>query len=82
MNISSRSQLSAAIGRKTAVSLFFLVAAPFLLTQDAVKVAPKNFKVLQENEQVRVVQDTLAPGEMKLCTLIQPAGTTSPCREQ
>jgi quercetin dioxygenase-like cupin family protein len=32
-------------------------------TQDAVTVAPKNFKVLQENEEVRVVQDTLAPGE-------------------
>jgi len=65
MNISSRSHLSAKVGGKTAVSLLFLLGAPLLLAQDAVKVAPKNFKVLQENEQVRVVQDTLAPGEIE-----------------
>lgn len=41
--------------------LFF--AAPLLLGQDAVKVAPNNFKVLVDNEHVRVIQDTLAPGE-------------------
>jgi len=62
MNILSR-QLSAVVGRKTVVSLLFLLTAPLLLAQDAVRVAPKNFKVLAENEQVRVVQDTLAPGE-------------------
>ena len=33
--------------------------------QDAVKAAPKSFKVLKENEHVRVVQDTLAPGEIE-----------------
>ncbi|MBV8436174.1 MAG: hypothetical protein JOY95_01520 [Silvibacterium sp.] len=48
---------------KTKLSLLFLLAAPLMLAQDAVKVAPNNFKVLSENEQVRVVQDTLAPGE-------------------
>jgi quercetin dioxygenase-like cupin family protein len=34
-----------------------------LLAQDALQVAPKNFKVLTENKDVRVLQDTLAPGE-------------------
>jgi beta-alanine degradation protein BauB len=53
--------------------LLSLLAAPLLLAQDAVKVAPKNFKVLQENEQVRVVQDTLAPGEIE-ATHTHPAG--------
>jgi quercetin dioxygenase-like cupin family protein len=48
---------------KLTISLLSLLAASLLLAQDAVKVAPNNFKVLQENEQVRVVQDTLAPGE-------------------
>ena len=47
---------------KRRVTLLFLLAAPLLLAQDAVNVAPKNFKVLVENEHVRVIQDTLAPG--------------------
>ena len=73
MNISSRIELSALVSRKAAASLLFLLAAPLMLAQDAVKVAPKNFKVLQENEQVRVVQDTLAPGEVE-ATHTHPAG--------
>jgi len=48
---------------KTTISLLFLFAAPLLLAQDAVKVAPRSFEVLQENEQVRIVQDTLVAGE-------------------
>ena len=48
---------------KLTISLLSLLAASLLLAQDAVKVAPDNFKVLAENEQIRVVQDTLAPGE-------------------
>jgi len=48
---------------KLTISLLSLLAASLLLAQDAVKVAPKNFKVLAENEQIRVVLDTLAPGE-------------------
>ena len=48
---------------KLTISLLSLLAASLLLAQDAVKVAPNNFKVLAENEQIRVVQDTLAPGE-------------------
>lgn len=31
--------------------------------QDAVKVAPDHYKVLVENEHVRVIENTLAPGE-------------------
>ena len=49
--------------KRTRVTLFCLLAVPLLLAQDAVKVAPQNFKVLVENEHVRVIQDTLAPGE-------------------
>ncbi|MBV8551482.1 MAG: cupin domain-containing protein [Acidobacteriaceae bacterium] len=49
---------------KTQTSLLTLLfAAPLLFAQDAAKVAPNNFKVLAENEHIRVVQDTLAPGE-------------------
>ena len=33
------------------------------LAQDAVKVAPHHYKVLLENDHVRVVENTLAPGE-------------------
>jgi len=44
-----------------------------VVAQDAVKVAPKNFKVLVENEHVRVVQDTLKPGE-KEAQHTHPAG--------
>jgi quercetin dioxygenase-like cupin family protein len=50
---------------KTKISLLFLFAMPLLLAQDAVKVAPGNLKILHENEYVRVVQDTLAPGEIE-----------------
>jgi mannose-6-phosphate isomerase-like protein (cupin superfamily) len=49
------------------------VAAFTLTAQDAVKVAPKNFKVLVDNEHVRVIQDTLAPGETE-ATHSHPAG--------
>ena len=31
--------------------------------QDAVKVAPDHYKILLENEHVRVIENTLAPGE-------------------
>lgn len=40
-----------------------LLPAMAVYGQDALKAAPKNFKVLTENAHVRVVQDTLAPGE-------------------
>lgn len=33
------------------------------LAQDAAKVSPEHFKILKENEHVRVLQDTLAPAE-------------------
>ncbi len=48
--------------KKLFVVLCFFTALT-LTAQDAVKVAPKNFKVLVDNEHVRVIQDTLAPGE-------------------
>jgi quercetin dioxygenase-like cupin family protein len=40
----------------------FAVGMP-ALAQDAVKVAPDHYKVLLENEHVRVIENTLAPGE-------------------
>ncbi len=46
--------------RAAALVLFFATVAT---AQDAVKASPKNFKVLKENQHLRVVQDTLAPGE-------------------
>jgi quercetin dioxygenase-like cupin family protein len=56
-----------------AVAIGIIAFAALGRTQDAVKVAPKNFKVLQENQEVRVVQDTLAPGETE-ATHTHPAG--------
>ncbi len=38
-------------------------AMPIVRAQDLVKVAPKNCKVLLENDQVRVVRVVLKPGE-------------------
>ena len=43
------------------------------LAQDAVKVAPDHYKVLLENEHVRVIENTLAPGE-KDAMHTHPAG--------
>ncbi len=47
MNILSRIQLSAAVSGKAAVSLLFLLAAPLLLAQDAVKTAPRNASAVE-----------------------------------
>ncbi len=51
-------------------ALLAVVATSLVLTlaadcpaQDVLKVAPDHFKVLFENEHVRIVQNTLAPGE-------------------
>lgn len=41
----------------------FIFAMPIVRAQDMVKVAPKNCKVLLENDQVRVVRVVLKPGE-------------------
>ena len=55
---------------KTHLLMFFLVATVLLVfaaktavAQDMVKVAPKNCKVLLENDQVRVVRVVTKPGE-------------------
>ncbi len=53
--------------------LVCLCACSVGYAQDAVKAAPRSFKVLKENEHVRVVQDTLAPGE-KEAMHSHPAG--------
>lgn len=53
--------------------LVCLMAGSAAVGQDAVEAAPKSFKVLKENEHVRVVQDTLAPGE-KEAMHSHPAG--------
>lgn len=42
-------------------------------SQDAVKVAPDHYKILLENEHVRVIENTLAPGE-KDAMHTHPAG--------
>jgi oxalate decarboxylase/phosphoglucose isomerase-like protein (cupin superfamily) len=43
--------------------LLFSLAAGVAGAQDAVKVAPGHYKVLVENAQVRVIENTLKPGE-------------------
>jgi quercetin dioxygenase-like cupin family protein len=40
-----------------------LASAGPVLAQDAVKVAPKNYSVVFENDQVRVLRVVVAPGE-------------------
>ena len=46
------------------VSMAFLIlAVPTLRAQDMVKVAPKNCKVLLDNDKVRVVRVVLKPGD-------------------
>lgn len=40
-----------------------LLALPIVRAQDMVKVAPKNCKVVLENDQVRVIRVVLKPGE-------------------
>ena len=53
------------------LSLFALSAAAG--AQDVVRVAPEHSKILLENEDIRVVQTTLAPGE-KDPVHVHPAG--------
>lgn len=48
---------------KCAVVVLALVCAGNVLAQDMVKVAPKNTKVLLDNDQVRVIEVTLKPGD-------------------
>jgi len=64
MNILSRIQLSAVAGGKTAVSLLFLLVAPSLLAQDAVKVAPENF--------VREHPEHAAPTKLRPSVTLMP----------
>jgi quercetin dioxygenase-like cupin family protein len=50
--------------RRTIVLLAACVAGAVpALAQDAVKVAPKNYSVVFENDQVRVLRVVVAPGE-------------------
>jgi mannose-6-phosphate isomerase-like protein (cupin superfamily) len=51
--------------RKIAVGVTFIMfaATHTALAQDVMKVAKDHYKVLVENEHVRVVENTLAPGE-------------------
>lgn len=47
-------------------TLFFMALAAFSLTiqaQDVIKAAPEHNKILMENAHVRVIENTLAPGE-------------------
>ena len=44
-------------------STLFVLAGPIVMAQDMVKVAPKNCKVLLENDRVRVVRVVTKPGE-------------------
>ena len=45
------------------VAVFSFIAAPFALAQDPVDVAPEHYKVLFENERVRVLETRYGPGE-------------------
>ena len=53
--------------------IMFLLVGTLAHGQDAAKASPRNFKVLLENEYVRVIQDTLRPGE-KEALHSHPAG--------
>jgi beta-alanine degradation protein BauB len=50
------------VARVTSIILF-AIAVPILRGQDMVKVAPKNCKVLLDNDQVRVVRCVIKPQE-------------------
>ena len=45
------------------VALFSLTSATFVFAQDPVEVAPEHYKVLFENERVRVLETRYGPGE-------------------
>jgi mannose-6-phosphate isomerase-like protein (cupin superfamily) len=55
--------------KRMKMNLAIAVLGSLLLTtavcsaQDAVKVAPDHYKILKENQYVRVIENTLAPGE-------------------
>ena len=55
--------ISVQSGVKYALLSFACVCAGAVLAQDMVKVAPNNSKVLVDNDQVRVVEVSLKPGE-------------------
>ncbi len=44
-------------------AVLLVLGTPILRAQDIVKVAPKNCRVLLDNDQVRVIRVTLKPGE-------------------
>lgn len=46
-----------------AVAMLACAGAPIVRAQDVLAVAPAHYKLLTENEHVRVVQNTLRPGE-------------------
>lgn len=47
----------------TIAALLFLSLSGICRAQDVVKVAPEHNKILMENEDVRVIENTLAPGD-------------------
>ena len=47
----------------TVFSALFVLAVPIVRAQDIVKVAPKNCKVLLDNDRVRVIRVVTKPGE-------------------
>jgi len=47
----------------TVFSALFVLAVPIVRAQDMVKVAPKNCKVLLDNDRVRVIRVVTKPGE-------------------
>jgi quercetin dioxygenase-like cupin family protein len=51
------------VGRTIALFAALIVSAVPALAQDPVKVAPKNYSVVFENDQVRVLRVIVAPGE-------------------
>jgi hypothetical protein len=62
----NRSSIATLFASTLFVAAFFISLAVSSLAacaQDAVKVAPEHNKILLENEHVRVIENTLAPGE-------------------
>jgi hypothetical protein len=51
--------------RKIVITAALVLSASTLFGQDVLSVAPQNFRVLFENDQVRVLRETLNPGEQQ-----------------
>ena len=57
-------------------TITFVVSSEVATNLDPVKISPQYYKVLLENDQVRVVEYHLKPGQKNKCIRILPASCT------